>query len=314
MNISEHAEGMLSYKESLGFSRNSYDYYLRDFCDYFSQNDYSQFTEETVLPWCVRRPTEMPEGFRRRITPLREFSKYLCAIGETDYVVPTSVFPIIHREIPYIFTDQELQNLFAECDKESFCVQSPCRHLIIRVIFRLIYCCGLRPNEGRELLRSDFNEKEGTIFVRKNKAHKERVLPLSDDVATMCRHYLNETRRLFPDTEYMFLSPDGDSYNRKWLSATFRRLWNASNPDSKAKKVRVYLLRHRFATAVFMKWLDEKEDLYAKMPYLSAYMGHSHFEDTAYYIHLLPEKLLSSSTVDWSRFSSLIPEVEDDDE
>ena len=72
MNISEHAEGMLSYKESLGFSRNSYDYYLRDFCDYFSQNDYSQFTEETVLPWCVRRPTEMPEGFRRRITPLRE--------------------------------------------------------------------------------------------------------------------------------------------------------------------------------------------------------------------------------------------------
>ena len=41
MNISEHAEGMLSYKESLGFSRNSYDYYLRDFCDYFSQNDYS---------------------------------------------------------------------------------------------------------------------------------------------------------------------------------------------------------------------------------------------------------------------------------
>ena len=90
---------MLSYKESLGFSRNSYDYYLRDFCDYFSQNDYSQFTEETVLPWCVRRPTEMPEGFRRRITPLREFSKYLCAIGETDYVVPTSVFPIIHREM-----------------------------------------------------------------------------------------------------------------------------------------------------------------------------------------------------------------------
>ena len=99
MNISEHAEGMLSYKESLGFSRNSYDYYLRDFCDYFSQNDYSQFTEETVLPWCVRRPTEMPEGFRRRITPLREFSKYLCAIGETDYVVPTSVFPILIRSI-----------------------------------------------------------------------------------------------------------------------------------------------------------------------------------------------------------------------
>jgi len=43
-------------------------------------------------------------------------------------------------------------------------------------------------------------------------------------------------------------------------------------------------------------------------------MGHTQFEDTAYYIHLLPEKLLSSSAVDWSKFSSLIPEVKDDDE
>jgi hypothetical protein len=43
-------------------------------------------------------------------------------------------------------------------------------------------------------------------------------------------------------------------------------------------------------------------------------MGHNQFEDTAYYIHLLPEKLLSSSAVDWSKFSNLIPEVKDDDE
>ena len=62
------------------------------------------------------------------------------------------------------------------------------------------------------------------------------------------------------------------------------------------------------------KWLNENADLYAKVPYLSAYMGHTQFEDTAYYIHLLPEKLLSSSAVDWSKFSSLIPEVKDDDE
>lgn len=184
--------------------------------------------------------------------------------------------------MPYIITDQELRTLFAECDREPFCKQSPCRHLIIPVIFRLIYCCGLRPNEGRELKRADFNEAEGTLFIRKNKSHRERLLPLSDDVAVMCRNYLSDSRKVYPDTEYMFPSPDGDSYNRKWLSETFRRLWNASNPGSKAKKIRVYLLRHRFATAVFMKWLDEKSDIYAKMPYLSTYMGHTQFEDTAY--------------------------------
>lgn len=313
MDLSKHVAGMLEYKESLGFSKNTYDYYLKDFCSYFEERGYSHFTEDTVLPWCVIRPTESPVGFRRRITPLREFSKYLTAVGVAEYVIPTSIFPVTHRKIPYIFTDQELENLFAACDKEPVSKQSPCRHLIIQVIFRLIYFCGLRPNEGRELLRSDFNEKRATLLIRKNKAHKERLIPVSEDVASMCREYLKTVQEIFPATEYMFPSPNGKPYKRRWLSDTFRRLWLSSNPESKARDVRVYLLRHRFATAVFTKWLNEKEDLYAKMPYLSAYLGHTSFEDTAYYIHLLPENLLASSAVDWSRFSDLIPEVEDDE-
>jgi integrase len=45
------------------------------------------------------------------------------------------------------------------------------------------------------------------------------------------------------------------------------------------------------------------------LPYLSAYMGHSEFSSTAYYIHLLPERLVKASTIEWARFSELIPEV-----
>ena len=39
MNISEYAEGMLGYKESLGFSKGTYYYYIKDFCDYFKIAD-----------------------------------------------------------------------------------------------------------------------------------------------------------------------------------------------------------------------------------------------------------------------------------
>ena len=151
------------------------------------------------------------------------------------------------------------------------------------------------------------------MLIRKNKAHKERIIPVSEDVASLCREYLKTVQEILPDTKYMFPSPNGKPYKRRWLSDTFRRLWLSSNPESNAREVRVYLLRHRFATAVFTKWFNEKADLYAKMPYLSAYLGHANFEDTAYYIHLLPENLLASSAVDWSRFDNLIPEVEDDE-
>lgn len=46
------------------------------------------------------------------------------------------------------------------------------------------------------------------------------------------------------------------------------------------------------------------------LPYLSAYMGHTQFDDTAYYIHLLPEKLRKSPAIDWKKFEKIFPEVD----
>ena len=313
MDISECIREMLGYKESLGFSRRTYKSFLNDFRRYFSGAGHTEFTAGTVLPWCERRDTETPEGFRRRGTTLRELSKYMYAMGYADYVVPTSIFPVTHRSTPYIFTDSELKGLFAESDREPYCRASPCRHLIIPVIYRLIYFCGLRPNEGRELKRSDFCYKNKTLYIRKNKAHRERLIPMADDVAIMCQEYLEKSMAVFPDTEYLFPSPTGEPYQKRWLADTFRRLWDASKPAGNNAKVRVYLLRHRYATAMFMKWLNENADLIAMLPYLSAYMGHACFSDTAYYIHLMPEKLLASDAVDWEKLNALIPEAEDEE-
>lgn len=39
------------------------------------------------------------------------------------------------------------------------------------------------------------------------------------------------------------------------------------------------------------------------LPYLSAYMGHSEFTSTLYYVHLLPEKLRRSKGIDWDFLS-----------
>ena len=154
--------------------------------------------------------------------------------------------------------------------------------------------------------------EDRTLFIRKNKSHRERLIPVADDVAEMCRDYMDKSIEVYPDTEYMFPSPTGKPYQKRWLADTFRRLWDASNPEKCHVKVRVYLLRHRYATAVYEKWLDEGADLNARLPYLSAYMGHAGFEDTAYYIHLLPERLLSCAQIDWSRLNAMIPEVEDE--
>ncbi|WP_169823180.1 tyrosine-type recombinase/integrase [Anaerobacillus alkalilacustris] len=264
---------------------------------------------ELVHAWATMRPTESQSGFRRRLSPLREFGKYLNAIGIDSYVIPSNYTGGKSSFIPYIFTDEELIAIFTEADRLNRNKNTPNRHLIVPALLRMIYFCGLRPNEGREIKKTDVDLDSGILFIRKNKTHRERIVPMSDDLRNFCIDY-NEKLKIFsPNSEYFFPNPDGIPYSAKWLTQQFLSIWERTQPVQYTTRVRVYDLRHRFASAVMMNWLNKGADLYAKLPYLSTYMGHAKFSDTAYYIHLLPTNLTRSNAIDWDSFLELIPEV-----
>jgi len=306
-----YIEDMLLYKESIGYSRQSYEYDLLRFCRFIETQglDLPDLGEDVVLNWCSRWESETPTGARRRIQSVRELLKYLSAIGVGCYVIPSSFIPRPVTHTPYIFTDNELLAIFKECDnlKPNSC--SPHRHLILPILLRLIFFCGLRPNEGRELKSGDIDFNKGILFIRKNKSHKERYVAMSADVLQMCRKYRSATADIFACQDYFFPSPNGAPFDRHWLAKQFRMIWKRARPDGCEASAVVYDLRHRYATTMMMKWMNEGADLYSKLPYLSSYMGHTHFSDTAYYIHLLPENLIRSAAIDWGRFDGLIPEV-----
>lgn len=307
----EQIEAMISYKESLGYTRRTYACYLNDLDSYLAEAgvDEQPLSVYDIMPWCVQRSTEKPESYRRRATAAREFTKYLYAMGLCDGILSMDSVPRVRRYTPYIFTDAELLALFQKSDNQKGDPRNPLSPDIIATVYRLIYFCGLRPNEGREIRRNDIDTDNRTLLIRENKTHKERLIPMAEDVAELCSGYISKRDILFPDSEYLFPSPDGSPYPAKWLTRHFLHLWRQAYPQDQHKRVRVYDFRHRFATAVLMDWLDRGEDLYTALPYLSAYMGHSDFRDTAYYIHLLPDRLLKTSSIEWSRFSALIPEV-----
>ena len=68
-------------------------------------------------------------------------------------------------------------------------------------------------------------------------------------------------------------------------------------------------IRHRFASAALIRWLDKGDSLKVKLPYLREYMGHNSLRETCVYIHILPENLTRSSAIDWTGFYDLLPEV-----
>jgi len=189
--LSEYIQDMLIYKESIGYSRRSYEYDLERFCRFIEskQLDVSRLEEDVVLDWCSRRESESKTGARRRIQSVRELLKYLSAIGIDCYVIPSSFLPRQEIRTPYMFTDKEMLGIFRECDSLPSDSCSPHRHLILPVLFRLIYFCGLRPNEGRELQSCDIDFDKALLLIRKNKSHKQRYVAMSDDVLQMCKNY-----------------------------------------------------------------------------------------------------------------------------
>jgi len=302
---------MLDLREARGYKRETYLIHYIRFDRHCAEQHYESptLTSEIVHGWLESNDSY---ELARRATAIRLFGQYLDAIGETAYVLPNMYAKGGKPQSPYIFTDDEMTALFEEIDKLEPTKAEPFLDEIAAVLFRLTYTCGLRPNESRELLTENVNLGTGEILVTHTKRNKERIVVMSDDMLAMCRDY-NQRRDIFGAGNLNFFpSSLGGPLTNERVYAAFNKAWSAARRTAECpiyKPVRVYSLRHRFASACLNRWLDDGENLMVMLPYLRAYMGHERLSETAYYIHILPENLTMSPGVDWAALNAILPEV-----
>lgn len=301
----------LDYRTARGYKRETYLRHLMKFDRWCTENCPASgvLDRETVHAW-IDECTGSGSGVPQKARALRQFGRYLRAVGEEAYVLPDKYAPSKSRSVPYLFTDTEMTALFMSIDSLPPTEAEPYLNEIAPVMFRLIYTCGLRPNEGRELLEENVSLDTGEILITHTKRNKERVVVMSDDMLRLAREY-SLRRRIFAGSSlYFFPSACGGALKTETVYSAFNRAWShADLPVKKARKVRVYDLRHRFASACLNRWLDNGENLMAMLPFLREYMGHKDLAETAYYIHILPENIIKSSAIDWDKFNSMFPEV-----
>ena len=88
----------------------------------------------------------------------------------------------------------------------------------------------------------------------------------------------------------------------------FRKVLKISLKDLGIEtSIRQYDFRHTFITNTIIEWLENDYDIYNLLPYLAQFVGHNEFNSTYYYLHLIPEALLDSKNIDWSRFENIYP-------
>ncbi len=274
--------------------------------------DCTELTEGLALSWMKEAEEKSPSVMHDRSSFLRGFAVYLNRIGKAAYVFPEKYFCSRSLFVPYIFTDEEMTKLFSAIDAYEN-KSNPFIPVIFSTYYRLIYTCGLRPNEGRMLKRQDVHLDSGEIQIVCSKKGKSRIVVMSDDMLKLARRYDVLRESYHPDSEYFFPAPDGTPLSARRMQNRFQKFFCLANAHIQPEfipRVRVYDLRHRFATAALNHWLDEKQNIQTRLPYLQTYMGHSNAAATAYYIHLLPENLLKSSGIDWSCFDKIYPNEE----
>src|SRR6056297_690016 len=307
-------EEFVTHKKALGYSYTSSIIQLKQF-DHFCKEQFPEesfLSKEIVHSWLQSRSEDSLGTRKIRLGCLRQFALFLHNLGYNAYVAPKELLPSYKAYIPYVFSDEELTHFFTQIDSCSYWGGYPYRHLRLPVLFRLLYCCGLRLSEATHLRVRDFDLTQNVLIVRHGKFDKERRVPLLEDMASRCKHYAANLPMCSDGSAYYFSASKGiNPLSSATVYSNFREfLWKANiSHGGKGKGPRVHDFRHTFAVHRLRSWVREGKDLSAYLPLLKIYLGHSHFRETAYYLRLTADLYPDITEKVERLFSDLIPQI-----
>lgn len=227
-NFAGQVEDFIRQKRAIGFPYQTSELILKKF-DRFCVTHYPQekkLTREIAVHWAERLPGEHVNTLIRRVTPIRQFAKYLNSVGIEAYVLPPGIPAKGIRYVPHIYTQEELQSFFCTLDQCNYNKNCPTRHLVVPVIFRLLYCCGLRSSEVLNLKVENVDLTLGKLAILQSKGHKDRTVMMSDDVTKLCQIYHEKVSFIFPERIYFFPNHRGQHYSKSFLDLTFHEFWD----------------------------------------------------------------------------------------
>jgi len=308
-----HIQDYIKLKQAIGYKYDTEATHLKRF-DKFTLEKYPEatvLTKKIVLDWCSKKTYEAQANQCSRTSIIRQFGKYLDSIVIDAYIIPKGYYPNSKQYIPYIYTVDELKRFFAQTDKCNYCCECPYRHLIMPVIFRMIYLCGLRLSEARLLKVSDVDLENGVLTINHSKKDNSRLVPMSDFLTKRCKEFSNKAHPNPVAEDYYFPSIDSKPMTRINVYKNFRRfLWQARiSHGGRGYGPRIHDFRHTYAVHCLKKWVKQEKNLMVYLPVLKTYMGHDSFEETSYYLHLTADVFPDITLKMETQYPEIIPEI-----
>jgi site-specific recombinase XerD len=302
--LSQDIEEFLKFKRALGFPYGRGEHALRSFERYAkrratAEQRRSVHFESTLKAWLARIPDRKPVTVANDLGAVRQLCLHRRRRDPRGFVPEYAWAP--HTEsvyLPYIFSREEIRQLLRAAGRHRGRSISAG---ILRLLLLILYCTGLRFGEAVRLQLTDVDLSRHSFFIRESKG-RSRVVPFGADLAREVRSYLAERAAVVrrsdaPHSNALFVRLSGKQLTLMTASGAVKQLLRREGlkPARGRLGPRPFDFRHAFAVHRLTDWYRKKVDIHARLPWLSAYMGHVNVLGTESYLHATPELLRLAS-------------------
>jgi integrase/recombinase XerD len=284
----------LKVRRSLGFKLKAAGELLPGFLAHLEQAGSPIITTSLAVEWATLPQDVHPAWWTSRLVAVRGFAKYLQTIEPRHDVPPLEL--LLHRRAraaPYIYEPAEITALLAA----TTTLRNELRTETYRTFLGLLAVSGIRTGEAIAL--DDTDLRRGVLVIRKTKFGKTREVPLHRSSVQVLARYQRDRDRLVPrprKSPSLFVSTVGARLIYQNVHETFLKLvYAAGLGERDPRRPRLHDLRHTFAVRTVLAWHRAGEDVEAKLPTLSTYLGHIGPSSTYWYLTAIPA-LLESAT------------------
>lgn len=247
-------------------------------------------TRELADEWCKKSENESDSYRTHRVICLGQLSSYLCQNGIHSYIPQIPVFRSTFT--PYIFSKNEVIALFNAADQLRAKRRSMKTIIFsIPVLLRFLYATGVRISEALSLKDKDINLDDHYFILRDCKNGKERMIPISQSMASVCKEYVISRNKLplyQPKNNNFFISANGFAIKHRAVYSKFRNILKIAGINYVGNHLgpRIHDLRHTFSVHSLAMMAESGMDLYCSLPILSTYLGHKSLQSTNCYVRL----------------------------
>jgi integrase/recombinase XerD len=301
--LKQDARAFLRFKRAMGIRYQRAEFVLDGFLHYVAQHwgDHGEVAlDDAVRRWCARIAGRKAVTVGNEFGVVRQLCLYRRRRDPSSYVPEHTLAPVKESVfLPYIFSDDEVRRLLAAATSHrGRFIWAP----MLRALILVLYCTGLRLGEAVRLRTADVDLDRGALMIRHSKG-RSRIVPIRADLVAELRRYRAERQRLVRerrqgDLGVWFVRLDGSPLTVPSGSTALRRLLRAlgMKPPNGRIGARPYEFRHAFAVHRLTAWANEGVDVHAKLPWLSAYLGHQNVLGTEVYLKATPQLLELASS------------------